>query len=233
MRALGIDTATAIASVGLVTDDTAVVRQRPMASSHARTLLPLIDEVLDAAAVRLSSIDVLAVSIGPGSFTGLRIGLAVVKGLALASRLPVVGVPTLEAYARALGPRPGTVWPVLDARKGEVYAAGYRWSGSALEEEAAPAALSPAVLASLLRPPCTLVGDGVDAYPDHWFGTSGVCGIRLADTPPDGAVVARLGAAILGRDGAADLAALEPCYCRRSEAEMQRDTSRAAAVSIE
>ncbi|MBX3026281.1 tRNA (adenosine(37)-N6)-threonylcarbamoyltransferase complex dimerization subunit type 1 TsaB [bacterium] len=233
MRALGIDTATVIASVGLATDDAAVVRQRPMSSSHARTLLPLIDEVLETAAVRLSTIDVLAVSIGPGSFTGLRIGLAVVKGLALGSGLPVVAVPTLEAYARALGPRPGTVWPVLDARKGEVYAAGFRWSGAALTEVAAAAALSPVALASLLRPPCTLVGDGVDAYPDCWSTIPGVVAVRLAETPPDGAVVARLGAAILGRAGAADLATLEPHYCRRSEAELHRDASRAAAVSIE
>ena len=231
MRALGVDTATGVASVGLVTNDTAVARQRPMAGSHARTLLPLIDEVLAAAGVTLATVDLLAVSIGPGSFTGLRIGLAVVKGLALASGIPVVGVPTLEAYARALGPRSGAVWPVLDARKGEVYAAGYHWRHTALEEIAAPAALSPAALAGLLRPPCTLVGDGVDAYAERWSAIAGVTGLRLAECPPDGGEVARLGAALLMTEGAADLAALEPRYCRRSEAELHRSGIAAAAVS--
>ena len=231
MRALGIDTATAIASVGLVTDGGVIVRRQPMASSHARTLLPLVDEVLGAGGIDVAGLDLLAVSIGPGSFTGLRIGLAVVKGLALASGVPVVGVPTLEAYARALGPRDGAVWPVLDARKGEVYAAGYRWQHGELEEIAAPAALAPASLAATLRPPCTLVGDGVDAYADLWSGIAGVTGLRLADHPPDGAVVARRGAALLAADGPADLSALEPRYCRRSEAELHRAGRPAAAVS--
>src|SRR5262245_52075822 len=100
-----------------------------MRGSHARTLLPLIDAALAAAGVGLRQLDLLAVSIGPGSFTGLRIGLSVAKGLALATGLPVVGVPTLEAYALHVGPRPGLICPVLDARKGEVYGAVFRWQG--------------------------------------------------------------------------------------------------------
>lgn len=231
MRALGIDTATAIASVGLVTDDAVLVRSRPMASSHARTLLPLIDEVLAGAGIPVADVDLLAVSIGPGSFTGLRIGLAVAKGLALATGVAVVGVPTLEAYAVALGARPGTVWPVLDARKGEVYAAGYRWDGGTVHEVAAPAALPPAALATRLEPPATLVGDGVDAYAELWRTRPGVTGVPFAAQPPAGAVVAGLGTVILARDGAADLRRLEPQYCRRSEAELHRDAQGAAVVS--
>lgn len=231
MRALGVDTATGIASVGLVSDDIAISRRRPMAGSHARTLLPLIDEVLQAAGLELGALDLLAVSIGPGSFTGLRIGLAVVKGLALSTGAPLVGVPTLEAYARALGPRPGSVWPILDARKGEVYAAGYRWHDATLEEVAAPAALSPAALAALLRPPCTLVGDGVDAYAAHWSAIAGVSTVPLRACAPDGAVVAHLGTALLATAGAADLTDLEPRYCRRSEAELLHRGTPTAALS--
>ena len=231
VHALGVDTATGIASVGLVRGDAALVHRQPMASSHARTLLPLIDDVLQESGVELAALDLLAVSIGPGSFTGLRIGLAVVKGLALAAGIPVIGVPTLEAYARALGPRPGTVWPVLDARKGEVYAGGYRWLGDALEEIAAPAAMTPAALQERLQAPCTLVGDGVDAYPERWSAITGVAGLRLADSPPDGGVVARLGIDLLAARGADDLTALEPRYCRRSEAELHRDGIAIAAVS--
>jgi tRNA threonylcarbamoyladenosine biosynthesis protein TsaB len=233
VRALGIDTATAIASVGLVTSDVTVERARPMASSHARTLLPAIDEVLAAAGIGLEAVDLFAVSVGPGSFTGLRIGLAVVKGLALATGKPAVGVPTLHAYALAVGPRPGMVWPVLDARKGEVYAAGYRWRGADLDEVVPPSALAPSTLAERLRPPCTLVGDGVDTYGEHWSSVAGLSQLRLADRPPSGAVVARLGTTLLGAAGAADLAALEPRYCRLSEAELHRASAVAAPVSTE
>ncbi len=231
MRALGVDTATGIASVGLVTNETTVVRQRPVAGNHARTLLPLVDEVLAAAGMDLRAVDLLAVSIGPGSFTGLRIGLAVVKGLALALGTPVIGVPTLRAYAQALGPRPGTVWPVLDARKGEVYAAGYRWRGDVVDEIAAAAVLSPSALEALVRTPSTLVGDGVDAYGDRWSAISGVTCLRLAESPPSGAVVASLGVVLLAVGGAADLTDLEPRYCRRSEAEMKRGENASVPVS--
>ena len=164
-----------------------------MRGSHARTLLPLIDEVLAAGGVALRALDLLAVSIGPGSFTGLRIGLSVAKGLALATGLPVVGVPTLAAYADTAGPRPGLVCPVLDARKGEVYAAAFHWPeepdrrrrgqaaalvastaptsrrcwSSMAECIVAPVAVTPAQCASV-RAPCTLFGDGVDAYAGLW-----------------------------------------------------------------
>lgn len=231
MRVLGIDTATAIASVGAVTADATVERQQPMAGSHARTLLPLIDDVLSAAGIGLRDLDLLAVSIGPGSFTGLRIGLAVVKGLALAAEIPLVGVPTLRAYALSVGERSEAVWPVLDARKGEVYAAGYRWFGGELAEVAAPAAVAPATLAARLQGPCLLVGDGVDAYADRWTALPGIAQRRLIEQPPSGGVVARLGRDLFAAAGAADLAALEPRYCRLSEAEMHRDAAALAAVS--
>src|SRR5689334_18463142 len=105
-----------------------------MRGSHARTLLPLIDNALAAARCELSDLDLIAVSIGPGSFTGLRIGLSVAKGLALATGLPAVGVPTLEAYANCAGARSGLLCPVLDARKGEVYGAAFQiGKGQALE----------------------------------------------------------------------------------------------------
>jgi tRNA threonylcarbamoyladenosine biosynthesis protein TsaB len=231
VRALGIETATSIASVGVVVEDRVVAeRALPICGSHARTLLPLIDEALATAGIALDELDLLAVSIGPGSFTGLRIGLSVAKGLALATELPVIGVPTLDAYAHAAGVRPGILCPVLDARKGEVYAAAFRWCGADLECVAAAAAMTPARLAAMVRPPCTLVGDGVDAYADLWRRELGdaVELIPLSALPPSGAMVARLGLERFLTGGADDLALLEPCYCRQSEAELSRDRSASA-----
>lgn len=235
MRALGIDTATSIASVGIVADGcTAAERSLPMAGSHARTLLAVIEAVLAAAAVRLTDVGLLAVSIGPGSFTGLRIGLSVAKGLVLATGAPIVGVPTLEAYARAAGPRAGAVWPVLDARKGEVYAAGFDWRDGALGAIAEPLAIAPGALVERLRPPCTLLGDGVDAYEDLWRQRlgAGATLLRLAARPPSGAVIAALGAERAERSGTDDLARLEPVYCRQSEAELHRGRRVAHAAAV-
>lgn len=232
MDVLGIDTATGIASVGVVVGQRRVERAQSVAGSHARALLPLIDAVLGDAGIALADLSRIAVSIGPGSFTGLRIGLSVAKGLALATGLPVVGVPTLAAYAQAIGPRPGEIWPILDARKGEIYAAGFRWRGGELETVMAAAALAPADLAGRLvaqrTEACVLVGDGVDAHRELWATLPrAVERVSLAERPPSGAVVAEIGRGLEpGR-----LADLEPAYCRAAEAEVRRERH-VAALSI-
>lgn len=243
VRALGIETATSIASVGIVGADHVLAAQSlPQGGSHARTLLPLIDATLAAAGIGLRQLDLIAVSIGPGSFTGLRIGLSVAKGLAMATGLPVVGVPTLEAYAHSAAPRPGLVCPVLDARKGEVYAAAFRWPdaapGSAQPEcVAAPAAVAPQRFAASIELPCTLIGDGVDAYAAMWRRELGEGAelVPYAALPPSGAVVARLGLARAAAFGADDAADLEPRYCRLSEAELthQRHAAARAGTAVQ
>lgn len=222
-RALGIETATSIASVAIVVANrVAAERALPMRGSHARTVLPLIDATLEAAGIGLRTLDVLAVSIGPGSFTGLRIGLSVAKGLALATGLPVVGVPTLDAYAHHVGPRPGLLCPLLDARKGEVYAAAYRWQAGDPLCVMPPAAVAPERFAAAVHGPCTLVGDGVDAYADLWRRELGDAAelISFAALPPSAASVARLGLTRAVASGTDDLADLEPSYCRPSQAEL-------------
>jgi tRNA threonylcarbamoyladenosine biosynthesis protein TsaB len=227
LRALGIETATSIASVAIVAADQIVAeRALPMSGSHARTLLPLIDAALAAADLELRDLDLLAVSIGPGSFTGLRIGLSVAKGLALATGLPIVGVPTLAAYARHASPRAGLLCPVLDARKGEVYAAAFRGDAGDPNCVLAPVAIAPQRLAAALRVPCTLIGDGVDAYVELWRRELGPAAelIPFATLPPSGATVAQLGLRRAATAGTDDLAHLEPSYCRPSQAEVAAST---------
>ena len=225
MRVLGIDTATRTASAGVIDDDR-LLAERSLAAggSHAAALLPLIESVLDAAHLGIGDLDLLAVAIGPGSFTGLRVGLSVAKGLALACAKPIVGAPTLEAYARGLGPRAGLVCPVLDARKREVYAAVFRWIGDELREVRAPDVVSPEDFASRLEMPCTLIGEGVDAYAALWRTCLGDAAELLSASAlqPMGTVVARLGRLRYGAVGSDDLATLEPAYVRRSEAELGR-----------
>jgi tRNA threonylcarbamoyladenosine biosynthesis protein TsaB len=232
VRALGIDTATWTASAGVVVDgNTRLERSRLVSGSHASTLLLLLDETLSAAGLRLIDLDLIAISSGPGSFTGLRIGLSVVKGLALATGLAVIGVPTLEALAVAAGPREGLVCPVLDARKGEVYAAVFRWNEGVLKRVAAPMAIAPERLAERVGGACTLVGAGVEAYAPLWglhFGQRATL-IDGGTVAPSGAVIAALGTRRFAACGGADLDRLEPSYVRRSEAEIHRRPVRATA----
>ena len=100
MIVLGIETATAVCAVALVDDDVVRAERRyEIPQAHSEKLMECVDDCLKSAGLALSSIDGIAISIGPGSFTGLRIGLSVAKGLAFATDKPVVGVPTLEALA--------------------------------------------------------------------------------------------------------------------------------------
>jgi tRNA threonylcarbamoyladenosine biosynthesis protein TsaB len=223
---LGIDTATWTASVGVVCGgrDRAEI-SRQVSASHASVLLELIEETLDRAGLEIGEIDLLAVSIGPGSFTGLRIGLSTAKGLAMATGAAVVGVPTLEALALAAGQRSGVVCPVLDARKGEVYAGTFRSHAGTVLRVADDAVVDPRRLARTLERPCTLVGDAVEPYRAVWEEELGdaVELVPFDEIAPRGSLVARLGARRFEDQGGADLTRLEPQYCRKSEAELKRN----------
>jgi tRNA threonylcarbamoyladenosine biosynthesis protein TsaB len=186
--------------------------------SHAASLPALVDEVLGRANVAIAALDGIAVSIGPGSFTGLRVGCALAKGIAYAGALPLVGVPTLEALACVADAPPGrTVCVALDARKHEVYAAFFR-AGEPPERLTPDAAWTPGVLAARLAPDHVVVGDATDVYPELAAGE-----VRpFATHHPRGGVVARLGLARLRRGEATPLGSLEPVYVRPPDAELPR-----------
>jgi tRNA threonylcarbamoyladenosine biosynthesis protein TsaB len=197
---------------------------------HGGRLPGALMDLLVAADRKLPEIDAYAVGLGPGSFTGLRIGLATWKGLAYANRRPIAGASSLAAMASAAaaGVEEGTtVVPLLDAKKGEVYAGFYRVALGGVVEPAAPeAALSPSALAARLsalaadgaRP--AAFGAGLDAYPDALAGAPRLPG---AVTTPPAVEVARLAARALegAAYDAAHLFALEPHYVRPSEAELK------------
>jgi tRNA threonylcarbamoyladenosine biosynthesis protein TsaB len=228
VRVLGIETATWTASIGIVEEETVLAeRTRTAVGSHAISLLSLIDEVLAAARLSLSAVDLIALSVGPGSFTGLRIGLSVAKGIALGADKPVIGVPTLTALAYAVGPRAGTICPVLDARKHEVYAAAFEWSAGEVRQLWAPAVLTPEALAVRLRPPCLLCGDGVDEYESVFrqYGGERIETLPSSRLTPRAGAVALLGAQRFARSGGDDIHTLEPSYVRASEAEQNRSAT--------
>jgi tRNA threonylcarbamoyl adenosine modification protein YeaZ len=148
---LGLDTATWKASVGLRLDgETVAEKSRAADGSHAVSLLSLIEEVLRDGSCTVRDLDAVAVSGGPGSFTGLRIGLSVAKGLAYATGARLIAVSTLEALARTVAHLDARICPVLDARKGELYAACFQSSNGLLQRLTDDRLLTPEELLSLL-----------------------------------------------------------------------------------
>jgi tRNA threonylcarbamoyladenosine biosynthesis protein TsaB len=193
--------------------------------SHTRSLTQLVERVLADAGLTITAVDALAVSIGPGSFTGLRVGLSLAKGIAFAGGLPIAAVPTLEALAWSAEAEPGeTICAALDARKREVYAALFTMTASGPRRDTPDEALAPAALAARLRPGCILVGDAGDAY-------GAVLGERAVLRPfathhPRGGVVARLGWRRLCDGAVEPIGPLEPVYVRPPDAELPRTGSR-------
>ncbi|MFA7078279.1 MAG: tRNA (adenosine(37)-N6)-threonylcarbamoyltransferase complex dimerization subunit type 1 TsaB, partial [Syntrophomonas sp.] len=123
---LAIDSSTPVAGVALL-DEEKLIREEFVnyKLTHSETLMPMVDRILQACERSLADLTALAVTIGPGSFTGLRIGLAAIKGLSLAARLPVVGVSTLDVIAHNIVYSDTLVCPLLNARRQEVYTAFY------------------------------------------------------------------------------------------------------------
>ena len=224
MRILGLDTATWTASVGLL-DGGRVVAERSAATdgSHGVSLLPLIDDVLRAGSCEISDLDGIAVSNGPGSFTGLRVGLSVAKGLARAAGLRLIGVPTLEALARTVADRHGTICALLDARKGELYGACFASSPGKWTRLTADAIDTADSLVDRLPRPCTILGDAVVRYSAFLRERLGddVVLLPFATYAPRGATVAMMGWERWQEGTTDDLPTLEPAYIRPCEAELK------------
>lgn len=191
MIVLGLDTASPACSVAVMrAGEVLATRSEPMLRGHQERLAAMTAEVMQAAGLAFADLDRIAVTIGPGSFTGLRVGLAFAKGLALALDRPCVGVGDLHALAASAGAG-GAVVAVIDAKRGQVYLQAFEGDAAL----SAPAALDLAEAAARLvdlsaSGPVTLVGSGAPLL------AAASPGARvIALEAPDPGVVARLGAA--------------------------------------
>lgn len=218
MRLLAVETSSLAGGVALLDDERLVAEYLlDVSITHSERLMAAVDRALADARWSAREIGGLAVAVGPGSFTGLRIAVSTVKGLALALGLPIAAVPTLDAMAAAVPWAALPVCPVLDARKGEVYASQYRWDGGAMRREWEYLALSPEAFAARLTEPVVLVGDGAAVIRSPYA--------RLLPPPcrvPSPACVGALGLERLRRGDTVAPAALTPLYLRPSEAELKR-----------
>jgi len=219
---LALDTATLVSSVALAAPDRLLAELTLQTKkTHSERLMPHIEQLLALADADKADIGAVAVSIGPGSFTGLRIGLATAKALAYALRIPLVGVPTLAALAFGC-PAPGALLaPTMDAQKGNIYVALYRWQDGDLVEEMPPAVMGHAAAAADLAAhggQALILGEAVGLYGDVFRQAGHVLAEPHVAMPRAGSV-ALLGARLAATGVNHDVMALEPLYIRRSEAE--------------
>ncbi|HEX4461187.1 MAG TPA: tRNA (adenosine(37)-N6)-threonylcarbamoyltransferase complex dimerization subunit type 1 TsaB [Polyangia bacterium] len=217
MIVLALDTATTSSAVALWRDGRVVAERRRLVTTHSESLLAMIDESFAEAGLQPRQLDGVACGAGPGSFTGLRIGLATAKGLCFALDKPLAMVSTLAAIA-ARAPD-GRVLAVIDALKGEVYAGLFDVVAGQPERAGDEAVIAPERLLAQLGDwqPAVVVGSGALKYPQLV-----VPGARLLDSDagPHPADLARLGAARFAAGLADDLATATPAYLRPSEAEL-------------
>jgi tRNA threonylcarbamoyl adenosine modification protein YeaZ len=218
MRVLALDTALDACAAGVLdTDRRDLVASEtvPMTRGHAEALMPLIARVMDAARLAFAEIDRIAVTVGPGSFTGVRVGIAAARGIALAAGKPAIGLTTLAAFTapHVAAGFAGTVVPVIDARHGQVYMQVFGPGGRAL---IAPrlAAVRDAVQAARTGA-ALVVGSAADLVAAEW--PAGEPPPRfVAAGAPDIGWVARLGAA-----AQADRGMPKPLYLRPPDARPQ------------
>ena len=223
MICMGIDSAGRSAGVAIMRDDDLLYEVSLNAGlTHSETLMELVDAAFKATGLTPAQVDLYGVCAGPGSFTGLRIGLALVKGLALPNNTPCAGVSTLQALALC-HPAEGTVLSALDARRGEVYWAAFNGAdGARLTPDAAQKADKALEFAKVCKKPLFFVGDG-----------AGLCYNKGSDIPglvflPEPCRASRaLGICLAARQmEAAGLAVppaeLLPEYLRLSQAERER-----------
>jgi tRNA threonylcarbamoyladenosine biosynthesis protein TsaB len=218
MKVLGIDTSTSCESLGLI-DDESVISEYLLniPVTHSERLLGAIEIVLKEARMTIGDLDGWAVSLGPGSFTGLRIGVSTVKGLALATGKPVSGVSTLDVLAYQISSTPYLICPILNARKGEVYTAFYHYEeGDRIKRHSTYQVIKIEDLIKEIKERTIFIGDGVRTYRDDLRNSLP----SLTLFPPSplhlpcGSGVAKLGLELLRKGESLNLATFAPLYGR-------------------
>jgi tRNA threonylcarbamoyladenosine biosynthesis protein TsaB len=223
MLILGIDTSTSTGGVALVSDERLIANyQLDLTVTHSARLFPAIDAMFRDTQLTLNNLSGIAVAIGPGSFTGLRIGVATAKSLAYLNKIPLIGISTLEALAYPLSTSNLFIYPILDALRGEVYTGGFQAQHGRLDRIFDDVVSSIPDLLAQLHFPCLFTGNGIAK---HQQEIEDALGERALFAPLNLQVVLPSSIAELGLQKLAagiqdDPLKLEPRYIRRPEAEL-------------
>lgn len=222
MKILVLDTSALTATAAVLDGDTIVCEESTTTKlTHSQTIMPMVDDLLSKASLDISDIDLFACSVGPGSFTGLRIGIGTIKGLAYGCGKKVCAVSTLEALAHNIPFSDFLIAPIMDARREQVYNALYRWENGRLITIEEPRAISIEELCNSLNEKTVFVGDGVKVYKEK-------IGVLLGDkalfAPPSHRLqrASCVAMAALSKE-ATDPAELSAVYLRKPQAERERE----------
>ena len=228
MKILAVDSSGLVASVAVVMDDNLLGEfTMNYKKTHSQTLLPMLDELADMIELDLNTLDAIAVAGGPGSFTGLRIGSATVKGLALALDKPVIRIPTVDALAYNLCGHRDLVCPLMDARRNQTYTGLYQFDGNQMQviKEQCAVEIS-AIVAEInnIGKPVVFLGDGVAVFRDY---IAEHCKIGYTFAPAHlnkqrAGAVAALAEEYYKQGKIMDAAEHKPEYLRLSQAERER-----------
>ena len=224
MKILALETATLAGSVALADDEEGLIGEVRVnvKIAHAERLMPAIDWLLKASGISIHDIDAFALSIGPGSFTGLRIGLSTAKGFAFATNKPLVPVPTLNAFARSIPFSRHLLCPMLDARKHQVYAGLYRWEGGVCTKVMPETTVRPDEFLQKIHEPTVFMGDGCIPYKDmiSEILKSNALFAPLSRMSPSASAVAEIAMEEIKGGFSSDPVGIVPYYIRKSEAEV-------------
>ena len=229
MLLLGIDTATEVAAVGIAQNGNILsdVSERSR-TGHAAHLPDLVTRALRAAGTTLDRLDAIAVSIGPGSFTGLRVSSSFAKGVAFSTGIRLVAVPTLEALAFLAPQGARTIAVIIDARRGETYASVFRRAEGGLERVVPDVSLAPEDACARIVPELdarsVVLGDATERYPEAFteISASGASWIPFDEIHPRGSAVALVGERRLELGESESAEVLAPVYVRSSAAERMK-----------
>ncbi len=225
MKILAIETSTVAGSIAILDDEAGLIAEvrTDIRIVHAERLMPSVEWILQSSRVSIEDIGAFAISIGPGSFTGLRIGLATAKGFAYATGRPLIPVPTLDAFARTIPFSSYMVCPMLDARKNEVYTALYKWEGPVMKKVMPETAISPEALLKQLDGPILFTGEGTRKYREmitDKLKTNALFAPASKMTPA-ASTVAEIALEEIKQGRKTDPVSLIPFYIRKSEAELK------------
>lgn len=225
MKLLGIETSTHAGSIAFM-DDNRVLGELflNLGPVHSERIIPTIDWLMGEVGIEKKEIEAIAVSIGPGSFTGLRVGLSTAKGLAFSLRIPIVGVSSLEILAMNIFTN-FPICSIIDARKKEVFAAFFRFSEGDIVRISDDILISPQGLCKMIRERTVFIGDGALLYRDLFISVLGesvlFCPLNLSF--PRASNAALIGARRLREGQRDDPSTLAPQYLRKAEAEIYRE----------
>jgi tRNA threonylcarbamoyladenosine biosynthesis protein TsaB len=232
MKILAIESSAVTASVAILTDETVTAEYTiNYKKTHSQTLLPMIDQICQMTETDVDTLDLIGVSVGPGSFTGLRIGVATAKGIALAKKIPVAPVPTLEAMAYNFAGTEAAVCTVMDARRDHVYGAVYHFEDGKLVCDVEQGLYENLKMAELLNDfgkNVVIMGDGVGVMDK--VRTAITCEFQYAAPNMNtqrAASVALLAKQMYNEGRAVAGSAVVPDYIRPSQAERELEANHA------